>query len=149
VLSPSLLRTGLVVALGAHAVAHAVALVATVTTAGPAGGSRLPLSSWLQSGPTAPSIAYAATAVWLLATAAFIATTLAFLGVIVPHGAWRTLAVAGAILSLAGVGFLGMWPGSVSAGNSLLNLSCAIAMDTAILVTQLWLHWPHTPAVAA
>ena len=72
---------------------------------------------------------------WVLAAAGFILSCLSFLGVVVPADWWRILAVAFALVSLLGLAlFWGTWPA--------FNTIGALAMNVAILVTQLWLRWP-------
>ena len=74
-------------------------------------------------------------ALWVLAAAGFILSALSFLGVIVPAEWWSPLAVAFSLVSLLGLAlFWGTWP--------TFNVVGALSMNIAILVTQLWLHWP-------
>ncbi len=80
---------------------------------------------------------------WLLSTLGFLAAAASFWGVLVPDGAWRWLAVAGAIVSVLGIVFFsGNWPGSPGRRRSLLNTFVALAMNLVILVALLWLGWP-------
>jgi hypothetical protein len=43
---------------------------------------------------------------------------------------------------LAILAFSLTWPGSPNGQRSMLNTGVAAIMDLAILITQLWLHWP-------
>lgn len=65
----------------------------------------------------------------------FVAAAMSFWGILVPGDAWRQLALASSIVSILGITFFfGTWP--------TFNTLAALAMNTAVLVTQLWLHWP-------
>jgi len=72
---------------------------------------------------------------WVLSTIGFVAAAMSFWGVLVPGDAWRQLAVASSIVSALGIVlFFGTWP--------TFNTFAALAVNIAVLVTQLWLHWP-------
>ena len=72
---------------------------------------------------------------WILALIGFVAAALSFWGVLVPEGAWRQIAVVSAIISIFGIIlFMGIWP--------TFNTITALGVNIAILVTQIWLHWP-------
>jgi len=74
---------------------------------------------------------------WIIAAVGFLAALLGFLGVLVPSGLWRPLAVGTAVVSILGlVLFWNTWPA--------LNTIGALGMNIVILITQLWLHWPPT-----
>ena len=91
--------------------------------------------SWLfPSLPPATAIAVASI-FWVLSLVGFVAAALSFWGILVPGDAWRQLAVASAIVSILGITlFLGTWP--------TFNTLAALAVNIAVLVTQLWLRWP-------
>jgi hypothetical protein len=73
--------------------------------------------------------------IWGLVAAGFLLSFLGFLGILVPGAWWRPLAVAFAFVSLIGLFlFWGSW--------GALNKFGALSMNVAILITQLWLHWP-------
>lgn len=72
---------------------------------------------------------------WVLSLLGFVAAALSFWGVLVPEGAWRQLAVVSAIISSLGILlFIGTWP--------VFNTLAAMAVNVAVLLTQLWLHSP-------
>lgn len=72
---------------------------------------------------------------WVLSLIGFVAAALSFWGIFVPGEAWKQLAVASAIVSTLGIAlFLGTWPP--------FNTLAALGVNVAVLVTQLWLHWP-------
>jgi len=91
--------------------------------------------SWIApSLPQAASTAIA-TAFWGVALVGFVTAALSFRGILIPGDIWRQLAVGSAVVSTAGIlAFLGTWP--------LFNTAAALAVNFAVLATQLWLHWP-------
>ncbi len=73
--------------------------------------------------------------IWVLAAVGFIASSMGFYGILVPANWWRTLAVVFAVISLVGLILFGRtWP--------IFNFIGASAMNLAVLVALLWLHWP-------
>lgn len=142
--SPSVLRIIFVVALAAHGIAHAIALAGLVGQGvGGASASQVVVRSWLVPGLGPNAAAAMAIPFWLVATVGFLLAALSFWGILVPDAPWRQIAVASAIASLVGVAFLaGTWPGSPTELRSMLNAGIALTMNVAILLTQLWLHWP-------
>ena len=77
-----------------------------------------------------------ASAFWILSLIGFVAAALAFLGIVLPTDAWPTIAVGSAIVSLTGTVFVfGTWPP--------FNTVAALAVNLAVLVTQLVVHWPQ------
>lgn len=98
-------------------------------------GFWMPARSWLMPSAGEPLMRNLSSILWVLAAAGFILSCLSFLGVVVPADWWRILAVAFALVSLLGLAlFWGTWPA--------FNTIGALAMNVAILVTQLWLRWP-------
>ncbi len=98
-------------------------------------GYFMPARSWLFPNLPARTMRVIANAVWTLAAVGFLLSFLSFLGIVLPTDIWRLLAVAFAIVSLLGLGlFWGMWPW--------FNTIGALAMNIAVLVTQLWIDWP-------
>ena len=94
-----------------------------------------PARSWLFSSLSPAAATAVASVCWALALAGFVAAALSFWGILVPGEAWRQLAVASAIPSILGiVVFFGTWP--------MFNTLAALAVNVAVLVTQLWLYWP-------
>lgn len=98
-------------------------------------GAWLAARSWLlPSLPTTTATAVASV-FWVLSLIGFVAAALSFWGILVPGDAWRQLAGASATVSILGIVlFFGTWP--------TVNTIAALAVNIAVLVTQLWLHWP-------
>lgn len=143
-LSTQTIRVLIAGALLIHGIAHAIALGTLFSQAiqGPS-RSKIAVRSWMLPTLSPRTAATAALPFWLLSTPGFLAAAASFLGVLVAGGAWRWLAVAGAIVSVLGIAFLsGNWPGSPGRQRSILNTFVALAMNTAILVALLWLGWP-------
>ena len=70
----------------------------------------------------------------IVALLGFVVAAISFFGIALP-GAWQPLAVACAIVSLAGiVTFAGTWP--------LFNTLAAVTVDVAVLVAVLVIRWP-------
>lgn len=98
-------------------------------------GAWLPPRSWLFPSLAAATAARVAVIFWVLSLIGFVAAALSFWGIFVPGEAWKQLAVASAIVSTLGIAlFLGTWPP--------FNTLAALGVNVAVLVTQLWLHWP-------
>jgi hypothetical protein len=98
-------------------------------------GFWLPARSWLFPSLAAPAARTVASTFWVLSTIGFVAASMSFWGILVPGEAWRHLALASSIVSMLGIAlFFGTWPA--------FNTVAALAMNLAVLVTQLWLHWP-------
>ncbi len=135
-MSAQTIRVLIAGALLLHGLGHSGALVALIVVGrGHSGGSWLPARSWLFPSLTAPTARTVAGAFWVVSTIGFVAASMSFWGILVPGEAWRQLAVAFSIVSTLGIVlFLGTWP--------TFNTLAALAMNAAVLVTQLWLHWP-------
>ena len=74
---------------------------------------------------------------WILTAVGFVASSLGFLGILVPEQWWRPLAVVFAGVSLPGlILFLNTWPA--------FNTMGAPAMNVAVLVRHLWSYRPPT-----
>ena len=98
-------------------------------------GGWLAARSWLLASLPAPTATTLAGAFWILAMVGFVAAALSFGGMLLPGELWRALALGSSIVSLVGVTlFLGTWP--------IFNTVAAIAVNVAVLATQLWLRWP-------
>ncbi len=127
--------------LGLHGLGHGGAFVAELI----ARSGRADTGAWraahLWAAPSLPVSAATALAgvFWILALVGFVAAALAFWGWLIPPSTWRQLAVGSAIISLAGmVLFFGTWPA--------FNTLAALAVNFAVLITQLWSHWPAQAA---
>ncbi len=91
--------------------------------------------SWLATGLPADSATTVASAFWIVSLVGFVAAALAFWGIGLPAEAWRPLAVVSALVSMAGiVCFFGTWP--------MFNTLAALAVNIAVVVALLGLHWP-------
>ena len=91
--------------------------------------------SWLIPSLVGDAATALASAFWILSLVGFVITAMSFWGVVVPGEVWRPLAVASALVSVAGIVlFFGTWP--------MFNTLAALGMNVAVLVAVLWLHWP-------
>lgn len=137
-MSPDLTRAVIAGTLLMHGLGHGGALGALIWIAarprdetGGWGAAR----SWLV--PTLPpeTATRVASAFWIASMVGFVAATAAYLGILLPGEAWRMFAVAAAVVSLSGIAlFFGTWPA--------LNTVAALAVNLAVLVTQLLPRWP-------
>ncbi len=144
-LSDETIRVLITAALLAHALAHAAAFSALVgqsrKTAYP---PRVPMRYWLYPSLGPRRTAILALPFWAVDTVGFVLAALSFWGTAVPAGMWRALAVGSAIVSVSGIAlFSGVWPGSPSRRRSAFNSLIALAMNAAVLVTLLVMHWPE------
>jgi hypothetical protein len=121
-----------------HGLGHGGALAALVwirLRPGTPTGDWLAARSWLVPslpGDTATTIAGA---FWIASLVGFVIAAMSFWGVVIPGSVWRPLAVASALVSIAGVVlFFGTWP-------TFYTLA-ALGVNVAVLVAVLWLHWP-------
>lgn len=82
-----------------------------------------------------PALGLVGGIIWALTAAGFIASSMAFYGLVVPANLWRPLAVLFAVISLVALLLFGRsWP--------VFNFICASAANVVILAALLWLHWP-------
>ena len=94
-----------------------------------------PARSWLWPSLPASVATAVASVFWALSLIGFVAASMSFWGVLVPGDLWRQLALASSVVSIVGIVlFFGIWP--------LFNTFAALGMNIAVLVTQLWMHWP-------
>ncbi len=119
-----------------HGLGHAGVVGAFIANSlGHATGRFLPARSWLFPSLPAPAARTAASAFWVLSAIGFVAAAMSFWGILVPGDMWRQIAVMFAIVSGLGIVlFWGTWP--------TFNMLAALGVNIAVLVTQLWLHWP-------
>jgi len=126
--------------LSIHGLGHVGAIGALVTrklgyVAAADQAGWLAARSWLLPSLASPIATALATGFWAVSMIGFIAAACSFRGVLVPSEAWRTLAVASAVVSTLGLAlFIGTWP--------LFNTVAALSVNAAVFVTQLWLSWP-------
>jgi hypothetical protein len=98
-------------------------------------GKWLPARSWLLPNITPRAAKVIAFFFWLLSLLGFVAAALSFWGLLIPGDLWRTLALIFAFISLVGIVlFWGTWP--------MFNTLAAQAVNLAVIITQLLLHWP-------
>lgn len=119
-----------------HGLGHAGAVGALIANAlGRPTGSWPPARSWLFPSLAAPAARTVASIFWVLSAIGFVAASMSFWGILVPGDAWRQLALASSVVSILGIAlFFRPWP--------TFNTLAALGMNIAVLVTQLWLHWP-------
>lgn len=97
--------------------------------------------SWLFPALPARTATTVASIFWALALVGFVAAALSFWDIIVPGEVWSQLAVVSAIVSTLGIVlFLGTWPP--------FNTLAALGVNMAVLITQLWMHWPPQAMLA-
>lgn len=91
--------------------------------------------SWLAPSLPRDTATAIASAFWVASLVGFVIAAMSFWGVVIPGSVWRPLAVASAIVSIAGIAFFfGTWP--------MFNTLAALGVDVAVLVALLWLQWP-------
>ena len=119
-----------------HGLGHGGALGALIAIGrGMSGGSWAPARSWLFPSLAAPAARTVASSFWIVSMIGFVGSAMSFWGVLVPGDIWRQLALASSLVSIVGITlFLGTCP--------VFNTLAALAMNIAVLVTQLWLRWP-------
>ena len=130
-------------ALMIHGLGHGGAIGALLWIAlrptDPSGGWQA-ARSWLLPALPAASATVVAGTFWVISMLGFVAAALAFWGIVLPGELWRPLAIASAIVSLAGITlFFGTWPP--------FNTVAALAVNAAVLVGLLWLRWPPIAAL--
>ncbi|HVN55741.1 MAG TPA: hypothetical protein VMT46_15520 [Anaerolineaceae bacterium] len=82
-----------------------------------------------------PTLRLVSGVLWVVIALGFVASAMSFFGILLPAGWWRPLAVVFALISLVMLLLFGRsWP--------LFNFIGASAMNIAVLVALLWLHWP-------
>jgi len=121
-----------------HGLGHVGALIAIVVNwakRGTATGAWLPARSRLIPSLTPQAAKAVASTFWVLSAIGFVSASISLWGIVVPGEAWRPLALVASVVSILGITiFLGTWP--------TFNTLAALAVNIAILVTQLRLHWP-------
>ena len=136
-MSDQALRLVISAAVLLHGLGHGGAIVALAWLAWRPGtntGSWTAARSWLLPSLEPRTATIVACAFWIVALVGFVATVLAFWGVVLPTAAWQPLAIVSAIVSTAGiVVFFGNWP--------LFNTLAALGANAAVLVALVVAHW--------
>jgi len=135
-MSPQLIKIIIAGILLLHGLGHGGAIGALIAIdRGVPSGKWLEARSWLfpKLAPQAAKII--AITLWVLSLLGFVAAALSFWGVLLPGDFWRPLALIFAFISFVGIAlFWGTWP--------MFNTLAAQAVNLAVTITQLWLHWP-------
>lgn len=143
-MSDQLLRTVLGGVLLLHGLGHggAIGALAWIAHFGPGKtGDWHAARSWLLPDLAPTAATTIACVAWALALVGFVAAALAFWGVVLPQGAWSSLALASAIVSATGIVlFLGNWP--------TFNTLAALAVNVGV-IGALWLRWPPQAVLGA
>ena len=120
-----------------HGLGHGGAIGALITIdRGVPGGQWLSARSWLFPNLAPQSAKVIAIVFWVLSLLGFVAAALSFWGILLPGDLWRQLALIFAFISFTGITlFWGRWP--------MFNTLAAQAVNLAVILTQLWMHWPR------
>jgi hypothetical protein len=135
-MSPQLIKILIPLVLLLHGLGHGGAIGALIAIdRGVSSGKWLSARSWLFP-KLAPRTAKAiAITFWGLSLLGFVAAALSFWGILIPGDIWRQLGLITAFVSFTGIAiFWGRWP--------MFNTLAAQAVNLAVIITQLWLHWP-------
>jgi len=147
-MSPKTLRFLIAGVLSFHGIGHLMGVIAglnllKVDASSPAWRKGWNSHSWLLSGLLGDVVSRVVCIVLFAAAfASAIAAALGMLDWLVPHEAWRTLAIGSAVISLVALvlywnGLMLVFPHKVG----------AIGVDIATLVCLLWLSWPSETAI--
>lgn len=133
-MSPKTLRTMIAIFLFVHAIGHIQGIVASL---GVIKSETWNVRSWLFDGLLSEKGSRAlAIILFAVCVLGFLATAFSFLGIGLPHGPWRTLAIIFAVPSV--LGLIVYW----NAFAQLFNKVGAIAVNGWILIGLLLLNWP-------
>lgn len=135
-MSPQTIKILTVCVLLLHGLGHGGAIGALLAIdRGVPGGKWLAAHSWLFPRLAPQAARIIAIIFWVLSLLGFVAAALSFWGYLLPGDLWRPLALIFAFISFLGITlFWGSWP--------MFNTLAAQAVNLAVIVTQLWLHWP-------
>jgi hypothetical protein len=135
-MSPQLIKILIPLVLLLHGLGHGGAIGALIALdRGLSGGKWLSARSWLFPNLNPQTAKVIALIFWGLSLIGFVAAVLSFWGILVPGDIWRQIALISAFVSFTGIAlFWGRWP--------LFNTLAAQAVNVAVIITQLWLHWP-------
>ena len=130
-----MLRTLLVLVLGAHGIGHAIGVAGGWANSAWGGSSH----SWLLSPALGRSTAVLEGVLFLLPGVGFVVAA----GLLVGNAElWRPVALLSAALSLL---VIGLFPSQLPTGSTI----AAVAVNVAVVVGLLILHWPTADAVGA
>jgi hypothetical protein len=135
-MSPQLIKIIIPLVFLLHGLGHGGAIGALISIdRGLSSGKWLSARSWLFPNLPARTAKAVAITFWGLSLLGFVAAALSFWGILVPVEWWRQLALIFASISFIGiVVFWGRWP--------MFNTLAAQAVNLAVILTQLWFHWP-------
>jgi hypothetical protein len=137
-LSDNLIKIIIALVLLLHGLGHGGALVALVwirLRPGTNTGRWREARSWLFPSLPGSAATVVASTFWILSLVGFVLAAMSFWGVLVPGDIWRQAAIYSAVISAVGIIlFFGIWPS--------FNMLAALAVNIAVMVTQIWLHWP-------
>ncbi len=135
-MSPQLIKVLIAGILLVHGLGHGGAIGALITIdRGVPGGQWKAAHSWLFPNLAPKTAKTVATIFWALSLVGFVVAALSFWGWIFPISLWRPVALVFAFISFTGIAlFWGNWP--------VFNTLAAQAVNLAVIVTQLFMHWP-------
>ena len=135
-MSPQLIKLIIPIVLLLHGLGHGGAIGALIyIDRGQSSGKWLSARSWLFPNLTPQIAKVIAITFWVLSLLGFVAAALSFWGILIPGELWRPLALIFAFVSFIGIVlFWGRWP--------MFNTLAAQVVNLAVIITQLWLHWP-------
>jgi hypothetical protein len=134
-MNSSTLRTIIAVVLFIHAIGHVQGVLVSL---GIFGSENWNAQSWLLDGILGEKGSrMLALVLWVVTVLGFLATAFAFLGIGVPHGWWRTLAITFAVISTIALifywnSFASLFPNKIG----------SLAVNLAILAGLLLMNWP-------
>lgn len=122
----------------AHGLGHGGALAALAwirLRPGTPTGDWHAAKSWLVPSMGGDAATTLASLFWIVSLVGFVIAAMSFWGFVFPAGVWQPVAVAAALVSIAGITlFFGTWP--------TFNTIAALAVNVAVLAAVLWLRWP-------
>ncbi len=135
-MAPELIKIIIAAVLLIHGLGHIGAIGALIAIdRGMDGGKWRSARMWLFPNVAPRASKWIAITFWALSLLGFLAAALSFWGILIPGEVWRTLALIFAFISFTGITlFWGRWP--------MFNTLAAQAVNLAVMITQLGLHWP-------
>lgn len=135
-MAPDTIKIFIAVVLLLHGLGHGGAIGALIAIdRGVPSGKWQAARSWLFRKIAPQTAKIIAILFWVVSLLGFVAAALLFWGILVPGDLWRPLALIFAFISFVGIVlFWRTWP--------MFNTLAAQAVNLAVIITQLWLHWP-------